>query len=143
MFIREITPTDTDAAARLSAELGYPTAVEEMQQRIVHSINANDRIVYVACGPETVVGWIEVCVVHHLASGTSAEISGLIVSANCRSTGIGQELVRKAEQWASAQGISRMVVRSRVTREAAHRFYLREGYSLTKTSAVFSKPLKA
>jgi hypothetical protein len=37
-----------------------------------------------------------------------------------------------------ANGI-KMLVRSRVTREQAHRFYLREGYELTKTSAVFSK----
>ena len=34
-----------------------------------------------------------------------------------------------------------MTVSSRVTREGAHRFYLREGYELTKTSHVFAKPL--
>jgi hypothetical protein len=35
-----------------------------------------------------------------------------------------------------------IVVRSRATREAAHRFYLREGYTQTKTSAVFTKSLE-
>jgi hypothetical protein len=34
-----------------------------------------------------------------------------------------------------------MTVSSRVTREGAHRFYLREGYELSKTSHVFAKPL--
>jgi hypothetical protein len=34
------------------------------------------------------------------------------------------------------------IVRSRITREAAHRFYLREGYTIEKTSLVFSKQLK-
>jgi hypothetical protein len=34
-----------------------------------------------------------------------------------------------------------MVVRSQMAREAAHRFYVREGYRQTKTSAVFSKSL--
>jgi hypothetical protein len=34
-----------------------------------------------------------------------------------------------------------MVVRSRIVRERAHRFYEREGYELVKTSHVFEKPL--
>jgi hypothetical protein len=34
-----------------------------------------------------------------------------------------------------------MTVSSRVTREGAHRFYVREGYELSKTSHVFAKPL--
>ena len=38
-------------------------------------------------------------------------------------------------------GCARMTVRSRVARERAHRFYLREGYVLEKTSHVFRKPL--
>jgi len=34
-----------------------------------------------------------------------------------------------------------MVVRSRVARERAHRFYEREGYALVKTSHIFEKRL--
>jgi len=37
--------------------------------------------------------------------------------------------------------VTTMVVRSRVARERAHRFYEREGYALVKTSHVFEKPL--
>ena len=51
------------------------------------------------------------------------------------------QLVRAGEEWARQRGFERMVVRSRTTREAAHRFYLREGYEPTKTSAVFTKTL--
>jgi hypothetical protein len=46
-----------------------------------------------------------------------------------------------AEEWARQQGLGNIVVRSRATREAAHRFYLREGYAQTKISAVFTKIL--
>jgi hypothetical protein len=34
-----------------------------------------------------------------------------------------------------------MQVRSRMSRERAHRFYEREGYEQVKTSVVFRKPL--
>ena len=38
-------------------------------------------------------------------------------------------------------GLRRALVRSQVSREPAHRFYLREGYARVKTSAVFEKVL--
>ena len=41
--------------------------------------------------------------------------------------------------WAREHGFGSILVRSQVMREDAHRFYLREGYAQTKTSAVFSK----
>jgi GNAT superfamily N-acetyltransferase len=50
-------------------------------------------------------------------------------------------LVTRAEQWALSRGVKEMLVRSRISREDAHRFYLREGYERTKTSAVFGKHL--
>jgi GNAT superfamily N-acetyltransferase len=56
-----------------------------------------------------------------------------------RSHGVGRRLVAVAEEWARQHGLKSIVVRSRATREAAHRFYLREGYTQTKTSAVFTK----
>jgi GNAT superfamily N-acetyltransferase len=61
------------------------------------------------------------------------------VSSGFRSRGIGHLLIACAERWAVEQGLKMILVRSRDTREAAHRFYLREGFARTKTSAVFSK----
>jgi GNAT superfamily N-acetyltransferase len=139
ILIREIAPTDAEAAAQLSAELGYPTEIEEMKERINRLKSARDGVVYVACMSGAVIGWIDVLIVHHLASGAYAEIGGLIVSSKHRSGGIGRKLLAQAEKWVADRGIGKIVVRSRITREAAHRFYLREGYSMTKTSAVFSK----
>jgi GNAT superfamily N-acetyltransferase len=97
----------------------------------------------VACRDSIVIGWIDVGIVHHLQVEPSGEIGGLVVSHACRSLGIGAKLVWRAEEWVRERGVTRVVVRSNVTREAAHRFYLREGYERTKTSAVFSKTLAA
>jgi GNAT superfamily N-acetyltransferase len=141
LSIRAITATDAEAASKLSDELGYPVSVRMMEQRIQNLSNLKDHAVYIACLSGEVVGWIDVGIVHHLQAEPCGEIGGLVISSACRSGGIGAQLVAKAEQWVAERGISRMLVRSRITREAAHRFYLREGYSLLKTSAVFSKSL--
>lgn len=138
--LREIRLVDAAAAARLSAELGYPADVAEMERRIL-GLNSAGQSVIVACVNEDVVAWINMAATQHLQSGPYAEIGGLVVTAAHRNQGIGARLVRAAEEWARERGLDRVVVRSRSTREAAHRFYLREGYEQTKTSAVFTKVL--
>lgn len=141
VVIREIRLNDAQAAAQLSGELGYPAEVEEMKTRIGVVNSSRGRVAYVAERAGTVLGWIEVIIAHHLSTGAHGEIAGLIVTADHRSSGIGRKLIAQAEQWVANQGAATMIVRSRVTREAAHKFYLREGYTLLKTSAVFSKQL--
>ena len=138
--LREIQPPDAEEAARLSGELGYPVEAVEMERRI-RDLDHARQVVMVACVDGRVAGWIDVGVTMHLQAGAYAEIGGLIVSDGSRSQGIGAQLVRAGEEWARQRGFERMVVRSRMTREAAHRFYLREGYEQTKTSAVFTKTL--
>ena len=140
-FIRDITIDDAEAAARLSGELGYPVSTEEMRGRLQRLKCLQDRAVYVACLSTGVAGWIDVGMVHHLQAETYAEIGGLVVASEARSKGIGRQLLERAEQWARDRGVYRVVVRSQVKREDAHRFYEREGYLRVKTSAVFSKNL--
>jgi len=47
----------------------------------------------------------------------------------------------EAERWARERGAVTLRVGSRTTREGAHRFYEREGYTLAKTSHWFQKDL--
>lgn len=112
-----------------------------MAERIAQLQCSASHVVYVACIGDEVVGWVDVGIGNHLQGEPYGEIGGLVVRSQQRSSGIGRQLVARAEQWAKDQGITNMIVRSRTTREAAHRFYLREGYAQTKTSAVFAKDL--
>ncbi len=140
--IRPVDIADAEAVAQLSGELGYPASVAAMEARIRTYARLTDRIVFVACQDGAVIGWIDVGIVHHLQVEPNGEIGGLVVSHTCRSSGIGAKLVSRAEEWVKDRGVTRMIVRSNITREDAHRFYLREGYEQTKTSAVFSKTLQ-
>jgi GNAT superfamily N-acetyltransferase len=142
LYIRKIRPDDAEAAARLSSELGYPASTDVLRERIESIIRMHDHTVLVASVDDAVVGWIDIGIVHHLQAEPSGEIGGLVVGSGFRSQGIGQRLVAEAEEWIRRQGVQRVVVRSRMTRERAHHFYLREGYSLSKTSAVFTKQLE-
>jgi GNAT superfamily N-acetyltransferase len=121
--------------------LGYPLTTEEMALRIGRLSPCTDLAVYVACLNGRAVGWIDIGIVRHLISQAYGEIGGLVVSHQHRSKGIGGQLVQRAEQWARERGVDKMLVRSRAVRKDAHRFYLRLGYSHTKTSEVFTKPI--
>jgi GNAT superfamily N-acetyltransferase len=138
---REMTPADAAGVARLSEELGYLATPDVMQRRIESLQGSSNRAAYVACHGDELVGWMDLTATNHLASEPRVEIGGLIVASGFRSRGIGRLLIACAERWALERGLKMILVRSRDTREAAHRFYLREGFVRTKTSAVFSKNL--
>ncbi len=138
--MREIESADAAAAAALSAQFGYPVDPAVMVERI-QRLPHERHTVLVACHEGDLVGWIDIGVVSHLQSGDYAEIGGLVVSENYRSQGIGARLVAAAERWAEERGLTRVLVRSQIAREGAHRFYLRQGYEHTRKSAVFVKAL--
>jgi GNAT superfamily N-acetyltransferase len=142
-LIREIAPADASAAATLTGELGYSVSAGIMRQRIEALIGLPDHAIYVACRAGEVVGWIHVTETRHLSVEPRAEIGGLVVASQVRSLGIGRRLVARAEAWARVRGLATVLVRSRESRERAHRFYLREGYQRVKISAVFTKQLGA
>lgn len=139
--IRPLREQDAEAAAALCTQLGYPTDVSAVRDRMRQIFADPNRAVLVACLDGTVVGWIDLSIEYHLQSEPSVLIGGLVVADSARNQGIGRQLCLAAENWARAHGITRMRVRSNAIRQRAHAFYLRDGYSRVKTSAVFEKTL--
>jgi GNAT superfamily N-acetyltransferase len=142
MAIREIVPGDASAVAELSGQLGYVVSADEMKARIEAILPLpDDHLAVVACFHDEVVGWVEAEVVRHLQSPAHALITGLVVKEGVRSLGVGKKLCAEVERWSRRREVRVIRVTSRMTRERAHRFYLREGFVQTKTSAVFEKIL--
>lgn len=79
------------------------------------------------------IGWMHPFVAHRIESDALAEIGGIVVSQKLRGTGIGMQILRKAEEWARPQRVRGIRVRSTVVRERAHDFYERAGYKQIKT----------
>ena len=143
LTVRPIQPEDALAVAELIAQLGYTRAREEVQAWI-HGLGARPaQAAFVAERNSEVVGWIEVSLEHRLQSAVFGVIGGLVVREGLRSLGIGRRLCEEAEDWTRRQGVNKIRVTSRSTREAAHRFYLRDGYRQTKISMFFEKMLDA
>jgi len=133
-------PGDAEAVAGLTSQLGYERNAERIRAWISAAAAAPDeQAAFVACAGGEVVGWIEVSVEKRLQSEAFAMIGGLVVRDGERGHGIGRRLCQTAENWAWERGFRTVRVTSRSTREDAHRFYLRDGYELVKTSLVFEK----
>jgi GNAT superfamily N-acetyltransferase len=142
LIVRQIAPEDAAAVAELSGQLGYDVSVEAISGRIANlSACAGRQVAFVACLNGEVAGWIETAIMHDLQSEPYALISGLVVREGKRGLGLGKELCAEVEAWSRRQGVTVLRVTSRVAREDAHRFYLREGFQRIKTWAVFEKML--
>ncbi len=114
---------------------------EEVEARLAAlAISPSDEI-YVAEQGGRVVGWVHVALKPSLVDVPSAQVMGLVVREDRRGSGIGRELLLRAEAWAAGRNMRRMLVASRTTRERAHRFYEREGYAVLKQSTYFEKRL--
>jgi GNAT superfamily N-acetyltransferase len=142
LTVRQVALADAPVVAELSGQLGYETSAEEMEQRLETILPLRKgHVVLVACLGDEVVGWIESEIVCHIQTPPHVLITGLVVKDGVRSLGVGSRLCAEIEDWSRRQGVAVIRVTSRMTRERAHRFYLREGYKQTKTSAVFEKAL--
>jgi predicted N-acetyltransferase YhbS len=141
LSVRVISREDAATVAELSVQLGYEATAAEVAERIEVVLSNVEQVALVACVGADVVGWIEASIVHHLQSAPHALIGGLVVKDGVRGLGVGKRLCAEVEEWSRVKGLAVVRVTSRSTREAAHRFYLREGYRQTKTSAVFEKVL--
>jgi GNAT superfamily N-acetyltransferase len=143
IVIRPMRPGDAEAVARLTTQLGYPVEAGELAERMAAIVKRGreSALLVAVDGSDAVVGWIHAERLRLLELPPTASISGLVVDERKRSAGIGAALLAAAEDWARAQGMRSIQVRSRTTREGAHRFYEREGYRRIKTSFVFGKAL--
>jgi GNAT superfamily N-acetyltransferase len=140
--IRGASLADAAAIAALNGELGYPSSADEVTRRLAALVESDADALLVAEDRGRLVGWAHVALKPSVLEVASAQLMGLVVTQMERSNGIGRTLLLAAEGWARERGVERMIVASRVTRERAHRFYEREGYSLLKRSFIFEKRLR-
>jgi GNAT superfamily N-acetyltransferase len=140
LLIRPIELRDAAAVCALIEQLGYCREENEVSEWIRSLASRLDhQAAFVACVADELVGWIEVSIEHRLQSPPFAMIGGLVVKDGYRNRQIGLRLCERAEAWTWAHGLSTLRVTSRSTRNDAHRFYLRNGYTQTKLSHVFEK----
>lgn len=146
-----MTEADLPRVIELAGQLGYPQDGVGLRRRFQAIVNHADYALFVAkttsadenIPSDVVVGWVQINIEPFaLLTEPRAEIAALIVDEEQRGRNIGQALLAKAEEWARERDVMLLRLRSAEQREAAHRFYQREGYVLAKTSCVFTKSLE-
>ena len=128
--------------AELCGQLGYLATAREIAERLRRLVPPSQHAVFVAESTErNVIGWVHVSDSRVLEVAPRAEVNGLVVDEEKRSSGAGSLLLEEAERWAKRRECKSLSVRSNVIRERAHKFYERHGYEHYKTQKAFRKAL--
>ena len=146
-MIRRATGADVAEIARLATQLGGVTELAGFPSRLQRILEAAAHAVFVAVNEPADAGDAgDAPALHGFAAaehrlllpfGEWVELVSLVVDADARRHGLGTQLVAAVEAWAARRGVSRVVVRSSVSREGSHDFYPALGYARLKTQHVY------
>ncbi len=139
--LRSARVDDAGEISRLTAHLGYDVPAADVSARLSRLLAREDQQFLIAELDGRPVGWIHVGVAEYLETGAFAAVNGLVVDRDVRSRGVGQLLLERAEEWARDRGVPLIRLWSTTSREGAHRFYERHGYTKIKTQYAFVKSL--
>jgi N-acetylglutamate synthase-like GNAT family acetyltransferase len=137
MLIRAFRRSDLPTARELLRQLGYDIGTDELTGRLARVLDAADHHVAVAERVGRVAGLLHVFVRPALEKPCEAVVQALVVDGNLRGRGIGQALMREAEAWAAARGLTSVALHTRHAQE----FYTRLGYAKVATADLLRKPL--
>jgi ribosomal protein S18 acetylase RimI-like enzyme len=130
--VRDATPADSAALARLCGQLGYPTSAEDMPARLARLATDPNIRVLVAENEHGVVGLAAMHVRHMINhEAPLAQLTTLVVDERCRGRGVGRALVDVVERFARERPCKRLVVNTALRRTDAHAFYEKLGFTHT------------
>lgn len=129
------------ALADLCGQLGYPNGQVQLASQLTNILSHADHFLWAAQVGGVAHGWVHAHVVDVLTSPRCVEVAGLIVDEAYRKHGIGRALMTLVENWATAQGITSIYLRSNIIRKEAHCFYESLGYECIKQQLTFLKNL--
>ncbi len=138
--IRPASPADAEALAALCGELGYPSTIEQVRDRL-RLLEDPERALLVAESEGDMAGFIDVHVQRVVEEDPYAEVGGLVVKAGHRGEGLGTGLLAAAAEWGRGRGLAVMWIRANLARDGVHDFYPAVGCRRVKDQRVYEYPL--
>ena len=136
--IREAGPADLDAIVALLADDGLGRGRERpgdpAYRDAFHRMQTQPGNTYLVAEIDgLLVGCLQFTLIHGLSrlGATRAQVEGVRVAASVRGQGVGEALMREAISRAKTAGASLIQLTTDRTRDDAHRFYERLGFTAT------------
>jgi GNAT superfamily N-acetyltransferase len=140
MIIREAEEKDASILSNLLTQLGYPTSVDEAHKRILlHKKDGYQLMMSELDGQP--IGFIALHwyhAFHH--SRLIGRIVAFCVDEKHRSSGLGSQLLKYAEDLFKNKNCVKIELTSNLRRKESHEYYFRKGYQ--QTSMHFVKYLE-
>jgi len=140
--IRSLNEDDAARVCELNRQLGYEAGVPEMKQRMKQLATTGRHWLLGAQIADTLTGFIHFYERPSIETGAGLVVQSLVVDAAIRGRGLGRILLGEAEIMARELGLASVGLASRLEREDAHAFYIRQGYTVTATSRYFRKAIE-
>lgn len=143
VVIREIRETDySDVVMLWNNDLGSPTVTSGNISARIERLNSDENYkIIVAVSDSKVVGCISMVQIMALEYEIGyLQINGLVVQKNAQQKGIGTKLIDHAEDFASKNGLSYMILNCGFQRTKAHEFYESKGFD--RLSYCFTKAVR-
>jgi GNAT superfamily N-acetyltransferase len=136
-----ITKADLPEVLLLADQLGYPGELKQIEERffLLSQLHHHHLCKYKQDGK--ILGWMHLEKVNDLIEETKLEVKALVVDQNSRGKGVGHALIEYAKKWGNAEGMDTIYLSCNILRDQTHKFYKREGFSLSKTSHFFELKL--
>lgn len=132
--IREYVPSDLESLTELMEELGYPSSVEDMENRMKRIESIPNYYTYVATVNDIVVGMIGVRFNYTYTSNKiKTQISALVTKKEYQGQGVGKALINYIEEFTKNKGSDFLYLTSGIKEERvhAHDFYKKNGFEIT------------
>lgn len=139
--IRPLNEDDAGRVCELNRQLGYEAGVPEMKQRMDELAKTGGHWLRGAQMPDRLAGFIHFYQRPSIETGSGLVVQSLVVDERIRGRGLGRILLGEAEAMAQELGLASVGLASRVEREDAHAFYIRQGYAVSATSRYFRKAI--
>jgi GNAT superfamily N-acetyltransferase len=133
LMIRNAVKEDVAQMAILMTQLGYPTIEKDMRIRLDRINEHPDYCTLVALAGNEIVGLAGMQKgLYYEYNAEYLRLLVFVVKQSCRKQGIGGQLLKACEQYASTNALNAIVLTSsnRAEREAAHAFYQKNGFFL-------------
>jgi N-acetylglutamate synthase-like GNAT family acetyltransferase len=126
--VREAMRGDQAAITDLLRELGYPTRVHVVAERLDRLERDPASWMWVASDGGRVVGLAALHVMPLVQRGPLGRLTAIVVGDGARRRGVGRALIGRVEQRARAEGCESMEVTTADRRSEAHAFYAELGF---------------